>query len=73
MADELQEVCQSIKNWLNTNNKTTINVHQVIDNVFIDIPDDWSQRQLEIAVGKCLKKLGWKKVKKEYGNIWINY
>lgn len=30
-----------------------------------------SQRQLETRVGKCMKELGWTKVKKRLFNIWI--
>lgn len=62
---------EPIQEWLEENEKTETSIIEIIKNVFSSKPVTLTNRALEMRVSKCLKELGWHKVKKSYGNVWI--
>lgn len=68
---ELHPLCEPIEQWLNKHNKKEVTSIEIITDCLGGKLLDLNQRQLEIRVGKCLRELGWTKVKKEKYNMWI--
>jgi hypothetical protein len=69
--ETIDNLIQPIKEWLDKENKTQTTVLEIITEALGGKPIDLTQRQIEIRVGGCLNVLGWKKIKRNYGNIWI--
>lgn len=68
---ELDILCQPVKDWLDKENVNQVSVLDIIKRCFNGSLKDLSQRSLEIRVGKVLKQLGWTRVRRNYGAIWL--
>lgn len=70
-VEELHPLCEPIGNWLKENEIFEVRIADIVLMCLKGTLLDLTHRQIEMTVAKCLKQLGWKKIKKENGNVWI--
>lgn len=69
--EELHPLCEPIRQWLGRKGITEIQIAEIVIGCLKGTLLDLTERQVEMTVAKCLKQLGWKKVRKKTYNCWI--
>ena len=69
--EEKSVLTEYIEKWIEDTNPTEVSVLDVIKQCLNGKPLNYSQRSLEIRVGRSLKELGWQKIKGRGCNTWV--